>query len=139
MVCRFMTVTTVSPRCRTLRVGRFYLCGNSMYFLFSLEPKTVLLKSIFKEFPDSLMGKPLWLGIHASTAGGMGLILVWGTQNVHAAWYSQKKKERSVSKRWRKHLSLIRIIYLWKENKKLIMLVSGVAGKKIFHYLLLYF
>ena len=74
------------------------------------EPKTVLLKSIFKKFPDSLMGKPLWLGTHASTAGGMGLILVWGTKNLHAAWYSQKEKERSVSKKGRKHLSLIRII-----------------------------
>ena len=41
------------------------------------------------------MGKTLWLGIHASTAEGMSLTLGWGTKNLRAAWYSQKKKKKA--------------------------------------------
>ena len=37
-----------------------------------------------------------WLGLHASTAGGMSLIPGWGTKIRHAAWCSQKKKERAI-------------------------------------------
>ena len=42
------------------------------------------------------MGKTLWLGIHASTAEGMSLTLGWGTKNLRAAWYSQKKKKKGL-------------------------------------------
>jgi len=87
------------------------------------------------------MGKTPWLGIHASTAGGMSLTLGWGTKNLHAAWYSQKeKKKRSVSKKGRKHISLLIIIYLWKENKKLIILViwnGWQKGFSLFSFVLL--
>ena len=34
-----------------------------------------------------------WLGLHASTAGGMGLIPGWGTEMLCAAWCSQKTKK----------------------------------------------
>ena len=32
-----------------------------------------------------------WLGLHASTAGGTGLIPGQGTKILHAAWHGQKK------------------------------------------------
>ena len=35
-----------------------------------------------------------WLGLHASTAKGMGVIPGWGTWIPYAAWHSQKKKEK---------------------------------------------
>ena len=34
-----------------------------------------------------------WLGLHASTAGGMGLIPGRGTEMLCAAWCSKKKKK----------------------------------------------
>ena len=34
-----------------------------------------------------------WLRLHASNAGGTGLIPVWGTKVPHAVWHSQKKKK----------------------------------------------
>jgi len=35
-----------------------------------------------------------WLGLHISTAGGLGLILVLGTRILHATWHSLKKKKK---------------------------------------------
>ena len=37
-----------------------------------------------------------WLRLHfqASSAGGMGLILVWGTESPHASSMAEKKKEK---------------------------------------------
>ena len=34
-----------------------------------------------------------WLGLHASTAGGMGSIPGRGTKGLQAAWYGQLKKK----------------------------------------------
>ena len=34
-----------------------------------------------------------WLSLHASNAGDMGSIPVWGTQITPAAWCGQKKKK----------------------------------------------
>ena len=31
-----------------------------------------------------------WLGLHASTAGGIGSVPGWGTKIPHALWHSQK-------------------------------------------------
>ena len=35
-----------------------------------------------------------WLGLWASTAGGVGLIPGWGTKIPHAAWHDQKLKNK---------------------------------------------
>ena len=35
-----------------------------------------------------------WLGFHASTVGGMGLIPAWGTKIPHSPWCGQEKKRR---------------------------------------------
>ena len=42
------------------------------------------------EFP----GGPVVIGLHAPTAGGMGLIPGRGTKILHAAWHGQKKKKK---------------------------------------------
>ena len=39
---------------------------------------------------NSLVGQ--WLGLHASTARGPGLIPGWGTKILQAVWCGQKKK-----------------------------------------------
>ena len=39
-----------------------------------------------------------WLGLHAFTAEGMGLIPGWGTKIPQAVWYSKKKKKKKKSK-----------------------------------------
>ena len=33
-----------------------------------------------------------WLGLHASTTGGLGLIANWGTKILYATWHGKKKK-----------------------------------------------
>ena len=33
-----------------------------------------------------------WLGLHASTAGGVDLVRSWGTGMPHTVWCDQKKK-----------------------------------------------
>ena len=35
-----------------------------------------------------------WLGLCASTAGNSGLIPIWGTEILQAAWFSKKKKKK---------------------------------------------
>ena len=35
-----------------------------------------------------------WLGLHASTAGGVGLIPSWGTKTPHAMRHGQKKRKK---------------------------------------------
>ena len=35
-----------------------------------------------------------WLGLHASTAGGAGLIPGWGTKILHAMRHSRKKRKK---------------------------------------------
>ena len=40
-----------------------------------------------------------WLGLHASTAGGVGLIPSWGTKTPHVMRHGQKKKGK---KKWLK-------------------------------------
>ena len=47
-----------------------------------------------------------WLGLHASTAGGMGLIPGRATEILQAAWQSQKKKkEERKEKDWSREVS----------------------------------
>ena len=40
------------------------------------------------------------LGLHASTAGGAGLISGWGTKILHAAWCGHKKTKQT--NKWKK-------------------------------------
>ena len=40
-----------------------------------------------------------WLGLHAPTAGGTGLIPSWGTKILQTLWYSQKKKKIYIQNR----------------------------------------
>ena len=37
-----------------------------------------------------------WLGLHASTAGGMGSIPAQGTKILHAEWHSKKKEKKKI-------------------------------------------
>ena len=43
---------------------------------------------------DSLVVQ--WLELWASTAGGTGSILGWGSKILHALWHGQKKKKKNM-------------------------------------------
>ena len=42
-----------------------------------------------------------WLRLHASNAGGAGLIPGWGTKILHAVWHSQKQKRGKIENKAR--------------------------------------
>ena len=49
------------------------------------------LKKKKKELGNSLVVQ--WLGLHASTAGGIGSIPGWETNNLHATRHGKKRKK----------------------------------------------
>ena len=63
-----------------------------------------------------------WLGLHASSAGGMGLIPGWGTKISHAVWCSQKKKKKKKEARGK---------YLWRTVSGTVMYLSTIVYRYV--------
>ena len=92
------------------------------------------LKKFFKrkwQFGNSLVVH--WLGLHASIAGGMGLIPGRGTKILQSAWHGQKKKEKESDNFWcidyllkisKLSEFLLKCSLLWKKKIPTIVLVK---------------
>ena len=95
------------------------------------------MSNIFQLKKKRYVGNSLvvqWLGLRASTAGGLGLIPDWGTKILQATWYSRKKKvcgNNSASSMYlKKTCHLLRKALKWENNWKEYFSKIGFSSRK---------